>query len=339
MKLLYLFLLTTAIVLVFTIVFKKAKENFDNVLTDQATTQTIRHEQRKCDPVYGALNQNDNGLPISADFRIQGSGVLGNDTCYIKKSDGLFNTNSNCSLANPNIYSSNYHNVVHSIFPGSEVDPTLSTVGEVPVCYIRFNSNLNPEDVIGYSSYVNDQDPSIQYYTSQFLTCSNNYTTCQSNLNANMAMLAQTRNDNSTCAQTASNLNVQVSTLSNTLSAVSYSNAVLQSTVNNLNSQVGNCSSMQSRIDGMTNNNATLQGRLNALNTSNLSLTTQLNTANKQLREAIPGGSWWRSCKSFSYDVNTQTLTADCYDPKGKTKRTTLRNCKNAWNNNGNLQC
>jgi Ricin-type beta-trefoil lectin domain len=224
-------LLILFLVFVLACVAWKVRENF--ILTTSATELAVQQEQRKCIPIYKALGENDSDIPISSEFRIQSSSKQGQNTCYIRASDAVLADNSNCSKNNPNLYSDAYSSAVHSIYPGTETDPNLSTIAGTPVCYINFNSNANPSVLADYASYINSQDPYIRNLNKEVASLSNLYKHTNNNLTNVSSQLVNT----STALNLSSACNTQMAGMVNTYSTA---NTSLSNNVVTLANQLAN---------------------------------------------------------------------------------------------------
>lgn len=217
-------LLIVIIIVVYGLVFYKVRENFtSNMLTDAANTIAIQWQQRKCVPLYNALNNNDNDMPLSQEFRLVSTANSASNVCMMKMDDALFTQgSSNCDISNTRLYNSSFADVVDYITPGSEIDPNHSTIGDVNVCYIEFKDGADPNRIIEYASYLNSQDPNIQSLTAKLneddvkvASLNSSLATANANYANSSSQLAQSQSDLTACQSASSTCLTDKATFSN----------------------------------------------------------------------------------------------------------------------------
>lgn len=355
-----LLLCILSIIVIVGVAFYKIKETFvqttttSALMTDATNNLAIQYEQRKCAPLYNALGQMDDNMPLSQEFRLTSSS-LGSNVCMMKMDDAIFSSApSNCDISNIKLYSTDsnvikdypHDLVVNRIFPGNEVDPNLSTIAGTDVCYFEFKDNAGQSNIIEYASYLNSQDPNIQSLTTEvndimvdYNTCSNNLLSCQSLYATTNAALTQANALAAGSVLQANSLNQQIGTLSNALSSMSYSNISLQTQLDNAAQQLTAVTGLSQEVSGMTYSNQQLKNQLDNLNALYQGSYMQYGSrgysaggdtvSTNNVGDCIQACTRDKSCKSIYFTPNTCYRFPDRYgqgstwrnqgDPQGYT--------------------
>lgn len=158
------------ILLAYFLVFKKIKEEYSSILAPRAEQAILSKEQKLCKPMEKVLS-NAFGVTdvvgVVKNMRLVGSSSEDPHVCYLKQNDTILNKQT-CNKDNPNLFNNTFANVVTDIYPGMEKDPYQSSSLETPVCYVKFQKDAEPLDMVEYAAFVNNNDPEYQKVLSDF---------------------------------------------------------------------------------------------------------------------------------------------------------------------------